>query len=71
MASWSIRVKLSFVRQSRCALWGNMCFLMFPASSLASGNHQDVRCDALYMLVPGSGMIWRCGFVGVGVALLE
>jgi hypothetical protein len=28
-------------------------------------------CDGLYMLSPGSGVIRRCGPVGVGVALLE
>jgi hypothetical protein len=26
--------------------------------------------DGLYMLGPGSGTIWRCGLVGVGVSLL-
>ena len=26
-------------------------------------------CDGLYMLVPGSGTIRRCGLVGVGVSL--
>jgi hypothetical protein len=29
------------------------------------------HCDGLYMLGPGSGTIWRCGLIGVGVALLE
>jgi hypothetical protein len=28
-------------------------------------------CGGLYMLGPGSGTIWRCGLVGVGVALKE
>jgi hypothetical protein len=27
------------------------------------------RCDGLHMLGPGSGNIWRCGLVEVGVAL--
>ena len=26
-------------------------------------------CDALYMLGPGSGTIWRCVLVGIGVSL--
>jgi hypothetical protein len=32
---------------------------------------RNCDCDGLYMLGPGSGTIWRCGLVGVGVALLE
>ena len=27
------------------------------------------RCDGLYILGPGSGTIWRCGLVGIGVSL--
>ena len=27
------------------------------------------QCDGLYMLGPGTGTIWRCGLVGVGVSL--
>jgi hypothetical protein len=30
---------------------------------------QGVECDALYMFDPGSGTIWRCDPVGVGVLL--
>ena len=26
-------------------------------------------CDGLYMLGPGSGTIWRCGLVRVGVTM--
>ena len=26
---------------------------------------QGVECDGLYMLGPGSGIIWRCGLFGV------
>jgi hypothetical protein len=26
-------------------------------------------CDSLYILGPGSGTIWRCGLVGIGVSL--
>lgn len=45
--SWAGRIgRLSLV-QSRYVLWGNVCFLMFPAASLESGNHQDVRCDGV------------------------
>jgi hypothetical protein len=29
------------------------------------------RCDGLYILGSGSGTIWRCGFVGIGVTWLE
>ena len=29
------------------------------------------ECGGLNMLGPGSGTIWRCGLVEVGVALLE
>jgi hypothetical protein len=29
------------------------------------------KCDGLSVLGPGSGTIRKCGFVGVGVALLE
>ena len=32
---------------------------------------QGVECDGLYILGPGSDAIWRCGLVGIGVALLE
>jgi hypothetical protein len=32
---------------------------------------QGVECHGLHMLGPGSGTIWRCGLVGVGVPLLE
>jgi hypothetical protein len=28
-------------------------------------------CDGLYILGPGSGAIWRCGLVGIGVTWLE
>jgi hypothetical protein len=28
-------------------------------------------CDGLYILGPGSGTIWRCGLVGIGVTSLE
>jgi hypothetical protein len=28
-----------------------------------------VDCDGLYMLGPGSGIVGRCGLVGVGVSL--
>ena len=28
-------------------------------------------CDGLYILGPGSGTIWRCGLVGIGVTWLE
>ena len=38
-------------------------------------NHKNTNrtkgvCDGLYILGPGSGIIWRCGLVGVGVSLL-
>ena len=29
----------------------------------------EIGCGGLYMLGPGSGTIWRCGLVGVGVLL--
>ena len=29
------------------------------------------KCDGLYVLGSGSGTIRKCGFIGVGVALLE
>jgi hypothetical protein len=32
---------------------------------------QELECGGLYMLVPGSGTIRRCGLVGVGMALLK
>ena len=32
---------------------------------------RDNFCDGLYMFGPGSGTIWRCSLIGVGVALLE
>jgi hypothetical protein len=28
-------------------------------------------CDGLYILGPGSGTIWRCGLVGIGVTCLK
>ena len=28
-------------------------------------------CDGLYILGPGSGTIWRCGLVEIGVTWLE
>jgi hypothetical protein len=28
-------------------------------------------CDGLYILGPGSGTIWRCDLVGIGVTWLE
>jgi hypothetical protein len=36
-------------------------------------NSQDSieYCDGLYILGPGSGTIWRCGLVGIGVTWLE
>ena len=35
-------------------------------------NQEKHGChDGLYLLGPGSGTIFRCGLVGVGVALLE
>ena len=35
------------------------------------GDSHRRRCGGLNMLGPGSGTMWRCGLVGVGVALLE
>jgi hypothetical protein len=32
---------------------------------------QGLECDSLHRLDPGSGIIRRCGPVGVGVALLK
>jgi hypothetical protein len=29
------------------------------------------ECHGLYTLGPGSGTIWRCGLVGIGVTSLE
>jgi hypothetical protein len=29
------------------------------------------HCDGLSILGPGSGTIWRCGLVGIGVTWLE
>jgi hypothetical protein len=28
-------------------------------------------CDGLYILGPGSGSVWRCGLVGIGLTWLE
>jgi hypothetical protein len=28
-------------------------------------------CDGLYIFGPGSGTIWRCGLIGIGVTWLE
>ena len=36
---------------------------------LTSSVHTRAHCNGLYMLSPGSGTIWRCGPVGVGVSL--
>jgi hypothetical protein len=30
-----------------------------------------IHCDGLYIFGPGSGTIWRCGLVGIGVTWLE
>ena len=30
---------------------------------------QGVECDGLYILGSGSGNMWRCGLVGIGVSL--
>jgi hypothetical protein len=32
---------------------------------------ENNHCDSLYMVGPGSGIIWRHGLVGAGVALLD
>ena len=32
---------------------------------------KKARCDGLYILGPGSGTIWKCGLVGIGVTWLE
>jgi hypothetical protein len=32
---------------------------------------QGVECYGLYILGPGSGTIWRCSLVGIGVSWLE
>jgi hypothetical protein len=29
------------------------------------------ECDGLDILGPGSGSIWKCGLVGIGMTLLE
>jgi len=29
------------------------------------------KCDGLYILGPGRGIIWRCGPIREGVAMLE
>jgi hypothetical protein len=33
------------------------------------GRNKVTACDGLYMLGPGSGTIWRCGLVGIGMLL--
>jgi hypothetical protein len=53
-------------------------YLLMPRTSpqplnrvLKRKKKKEDNCDALYMLSLGSGMIRRCGPVGVGVVLLE
>jgi hypothetical protein len=50
----------------------------FPSSSLGLSDLSGLwatpyytSCDGLYILGPGSGTIWRCGLVGIGVTRLE
>jgi hypothetical protein len=31
----------------------------------------QTSCDGLHMLGSGSGTIWRCGLIGVGVSLWD
>jgi hypothetical protein len=45
-----------------------------PYQSLSFGRYlifNKAGCDGLYILGPGSGTIWRCGLVGIGVTWLE
>jgi hypothetical protein len=35
------------------------------------GVGKGVECHGLYILRPGSGTIWRCDLVGIGVTWLE
>jgi hypothetical protein len=55
---------------------GELCVLVLDVLSYfrkieRKGRKQDTLCDGLYILGPGSGTIWRYGFVGIGVTWLE
>ena len=41
-----------------------------PAQNIMT-KKQVGEYDGLYILGPGSGTIWRCGLVGIGVTWLE
>ena len=42
----------------------------FREQQINSSIKNEVQsCDGLYMLVPGSGTIRRCGFIGTGESL--
>jgi hypothetical protein len=44
---------------------------IFPIQSCWPSGLWEGGCDGLYILGPGSGIIWRCGLVGIGVTWLE
>ena len=50
-----------------------LCLNMAPKTHVFEQVYggQGVECDGLYILAPGSGTIWRCDLVGVGVSLWE
>ena len=45
----------------------------FGGETVSTINKKKIytQCDGLYILEPGSGTIWRCGLVGIGVTWLE
>ena len=49
------------------------CIQILNTGPLRSGYPLQAHphCGGLNMLDPGSGTIWKCDLVGVGVALLE
>ena len=59
-------------------IWGSICLhLSFGRQYWVRVSRDVLECNCVvvycfeYTLPMGSGTIWRCGFVGVGVASLE
>ena len=65
-----IHVDLEFSFKYFCSVVFVDKYCLSPTLMIASFLAYS-SCDSLYILGPGSGMIWRYGLVGIGVIWLE
>jgi hypothetical protein len=66
---WLWRAGESIRFADSCEIQCGCDFLIFTCNEIPILIIFNFVCHSLNMLSPGSGTIWRCGLVGVGVSL--